>query len=189
MTGLHLSAENRLLLGTVGWRRADWDQGYYPHDLPPDWHLAYLANDADGVLLPEPAWRQVAAPDWLAELEEVPPGFLFLLRLGQPADAAARAALSRFAGRRVILLVDQLDPRLADFEQWPALGPDAWAAAEGAARLLRWRIDTFDLRRLRERAATAIAAGPLIGVMIDGPGADPGHLAELRLLFELLGHG
>jgi hypothetical protein len=186
---LHLSAENRLLLGTVGWRRQDWDHGYYPDDLPPDWHLAYLANDADCVFLPESAWRLAAAPDWLAELDEAPPDFVFLLRLGQPADAVARAALERFAGQRVVLLVDRPEPQLDTFEQWPASGTDAWAAAGGSARLLRWSIDTFDLRRLRERAATAIAAGPLIGVVIDGPGADPGRLPELRLLFELLGHG
>jgi hypothetical protein len=186
---LHLSAENRLLLGTVGWRRADWDQGYYPEDLPPDWHLAYLANEADCVFLPESAWRQAAAPDWLAELDEAPPGFLFLLRLEQPADPLAGAALERFAGRRVVLLVDRPEPRLDGFEQWPALGGDAWAAAGGSARLLRWSIDSFDLRQLRQRAAAAIVGTPLVGLVIDGPGADPGRLPELRLLFELLGHG
>jgi hypothetical protein len=186
---LHLSAENRLLLGTVGWRRQDWDHGYYPDDLPPDWHLAYLANDADCVFLPESAWRLPVAPDWLAQLDETPPDFLFLLRLDHPADPVARSALERFTGHRAVLLVDRPEPQLDTFEQWPALGPDAWAAAGGSARLLRWSIDNFDLRRLRERAATAIAAGPLIGLVIDGPGADPGRLAELRLLFELLGHG
>ena len=186
---MHLSAENRLLLGTTGWRRPDWDQAYYPEDLPPDWHLAYLANDADCVLLPESTWRVASAPGWLAQLDEAPPELLFLLRLEQPADPVARAALARFAGHRVILLVDRPDPRLDDFEQWPGLGPDAWSAAGGTARLLRWRIDTFDLRRLRAQAAEAIEGPPLIGVVLDGPGADPGRLAELRLLFELLGHG
>lgn len=186
---MHLSAENRLLLGTVGWRRADWDQGYYPGDLPPDWHLAYLANDADCVFLPESAWRVDAAPDWLAELDEAPPGLLFLLQLERPADPVARAALARFAGHRVVLPVARRDPQLDAFEQWPALGPDAWAAAGGTARLLRWTLDAFDLRALRRRAAAAISGNPLVGVVIDGPGADPGRLAELRLLFELLGHG
>lgn len=186
---MHLSAENRLLLGTLGWRRADWDQGYYPADLPSGWHLAYLANDADCVLLPESAWRLAATPEWLAELDEAPPGLLFLLRLERPADQAVRAALERFAGHRVVLLVERPEPRLETFEQWPALGPGAWAAAGGSARLLCWTIDTFDLRRLREQATAAIPGTPLIGVVLDGPGADPGRLGELRLLFELLGHG
>ena len=40
-----------LRLGARGWRHAHWENDFYPDDLPPDWQLAYYANEFSTVLV------------------------------------------------------------------------------------------------------------------------------------------
>lgn len=174
----------RLLLGTVGWDRPDWRVDYYPPDLPAAWRLAYYANDCGCVLLPAAGWcgpRQPAlaralddAPDHLLWLLEVPPG-------GRPDDCEA---LARYAGRQVILLVERADPECRAHPQWVARGPDLWVDGASGGRVLRWSMDAFDLRELRARAAHLDA--DCRALVLDGAGASPGRVAELRTLLELM---
>ena len=50
-----------LEVGGYGWRRRDWDEDFYPEDLPPDWRLAFYANEFQTVCVPAAYWREAPA--------------------------------------------------------------------------------------------------------------------------------
>lgn len=181
-----LTAELRVLLGTVDWERPDWLQSYYPDDLPPEWRLAYYANDCGCVLVPHRRWVDADPEQWTSLLAETPSGLVLFLECASAAVDLRRPVLDAFAGHAVILLVDAVDPTYSRFPQWAAQGGDAWADS-GQGRLVRWSIGAFDLRALRAQAERLGGFPGNTAVVLDGPGADPGRLAELRILFELLG--
>lgn len=86
----------------TGWLPAPGGSDDYPPDLPPEWRLAYFANDFRGVLVPEGLWRG-AAPAGLAGWgAETPARFRFFLELAESDPeggvAAAVALGDRFGG-------------------------------------------------------------------------------------------
>lgn len=179
------NAEGGLLLGTVGWERPDWVDTYYPGDLPPEWRLAYYANDCGCVLVPASVWCRGENPDLEQGLEEAPPGLSLFLQAPADAPLPVASTLRLFAARRAVLLVERADSRYRDLPQWVAEGPDSWVDRDSAARLVRWSIDAVDLRDLRARGETLDRE--VRALVLDGPGADPGVISGLRTLFELMG--
>jgi len=182
----HVNAERRLLLGTVGWERADWLQGYYPPDLPAEWRLAYYANDCGCVLLPAQAWCAGDLEGLQQAIREAPDGLRLFLQMPEvePADVPRRLAV--FPPDRTVLLVAAGDPGRPGFRAWQALGPDAWADSGSGAGLVLWSLAAFDLRDLRARAERL---DPRVqALLLDGAGADPGRIPELRRMLELMGH-
>ncbi len=180
------SAEQRLLLGTVGWARPDWLTGYYPEDLPEEWRLAYYANDCGCSLLDADPLRAVDGLPSTEMLAEVPARLrLFIRAAADPGST--RRALQPFAGRPVVLLVEQRQADLADYPQWEAQGAGEWRDPQSGASLVCWSVETFDLRALRGRAAQL--PDDLRALVIGGPGASPARVPELRTLLELLGRG
>jgi len=176
-----------LLLGTVGWQRADWLNDYYPADLPVEWRLAYYANDCGCVLLPPNIWcpAEDAAADSLAEaLQEAPESLWLFLEAPLPPTPRTRRCLEAFPPDRTVLLVAAVDPAYGDYRQWTAQGPGVWVDTVSGARLRCWRVDAIDLRELRARAGR-LERG-VQALVLDGPGADPGRVPELRTLLELL---
>ncbi len=182
----NLSADRRLLLGTVGWERPDWGAGYYPPDLPREWRLAYYSNDCGCVLLPAAAWCAVP-PDALGELlDEAPHQLAFFLEApGGGGPAPRRAALELFAARRAVLLSARPGPLPGSLPCWTAQDGDSWADSDSGACLVRWSIERFDLRELRARAQRLDPRAAAL--VLDGPGASPGRVPELRAMLELLG--
>ncbi len=172
--------EGRFLLGTMGWLRDDWHQTYYPDDLPEDWRLSYYANDCDAVLLPHVAWQRDDEVHG-AMADEAPPALHFFL-LDGPDDPGV---FPLFPLERTALLVERPRPSIGGFAQWVADGLDRWVAPAGDALAQRWWVDAMDLRALRERAVTLDPRTQAL--LLDGPGADPGRMAELRTLLQLLG--
>jgi len=47
-------------IGAVGWQHENWDQDYYPDDLPADWKLDYYANELNCVLLKADLWQSAS---------------------------------------------------------------------------------------------------------------------------------
>jgi hypothetical protein len=174
----------RLVLGTAGWQRADWDPAYYPPDLPADWRLAFYANDADGVLLSAAQWLHPGAGD-RAALDEAPQQLSFFLQLPVDDDPAVARALAAFSGRRVVLLASGPAAPPAGWPCWGAQGEDLWVDGASGACLKRWWLESADLRQLRARAETLPA--DLAALIVDGPAASPALLGDLRRLLELLG--
>ena len=180
------SAEPRLLLGTVGWERPDWLSGYYPADLPPEWRLAYYANDCSCVLLPPAAWCGVACDDLRALLDEVSsPLALFCETPRSGLADSVCCELPESASANAALLIRNAAPATSRLPRWQCDGDDRWKAADTPELLVRWTIERFDLRELRDRSATLPEATRAL--VLDGPGADPGRIRELRTLLELLG--
>jgi hypothetical protein len=179
------SAPDRLLLGTVGWQRADWLAGYYPADLPPDWRLAYYANDCGCVMLPTAGWCAVAAAGLRQALDEAPDHLLLFVEAPRAGRLYDCPNLDLFAARNAVLLVDRPDPGYRLHPQWVAQGPDLWVDSDSGARLVRWTSGLSDLRALRARAAGM--SGRTRALVLDGAAASPGAVAELRTLLELMG--
>lgn len=173
------------MLGTRGWDRGDWLQDYYPSDLPPEWRLAYYANDCACVLVPADRWCHTDQGVLEEALNEAGGRLLFFLEQpsGRSPDIKARLAL--FAASPAILLVEHPDPACSGLPQWVAQGSGLWVDIESRASLLSWTLDKMDLRELRTRAETLEAS--VKALVLEGSAANPGRIPELRTLLELLG--
>lgn len=87
-----LDTNTALILGARGWEHTGWDGTFYPADLPPEWRLAYYANEFHTVLVPEAHWRGCTPAQVAGWGAEVRPGFSFFLELTcDPARTAACA--------------------------------------------------------------------------------------------------
>lgn len=68
-----------LRLGARGWQHADWQQSFYPEDLPEDWQLGYYANEFSAVLVPRSYWLPETGFDIEEWLDHVSGHFRFYL--------------------------------------------------------------------------------------------------------------
>lgn len=178
--------EFRLIVGAADWRHPRWVGDYYPEDLPPEWRLAFYANDFTGVLLAEARWRGAAEAAWAHWREEAPAGFRFLL--GMEEDAADRSAerCAQLLGPAFGGWVSRSPPPGS-----PALraAPLALALEEDAPVVLLTAEDLVDKRRLGRRLL-ALAHRPAPVTALIGEGAIGGEaLKEVRLIAELAGLG
>jgi hypothetical protein len=179
--------EEPLLLGTVGWVRPDWLAGYYPEDLPQDWRLAYYANDCGCLMLTAAQLPAAIAEGLRDQLEEVGESLTCLLDIdaaGPAVDDLIADLVGNGAGN-LILLSRGDTPSLHGLPVWRYSAPDQWVAPDATGSAVRWHLDGFDLRVLRERATGLPADSRFL--VIDGPSATPARIRELRTLLELLG--
>lgn len=173
-----------MLLGTLGWERPDWLGGYYPQDLPPDWRLAYYANDCGCVFLPADTWGS-ADSGWLQEqLHEARGRLVYFLEAARPGPPGG-ANLALFEPCSAVLLVDRPSPSRTGLPQWVAQEPGVWVDVDSSDTLLRWSIDSMDMRALRARAEGVGA--DVRALVLDGAGADPGGVPRLQTMLELMG--
>ena len=64
---------HRILIGTCGWLHDNWQESFYPEDLPADWYLGYYGNEFPVVLVGEKEWQQGgSAKQWLEETDDLP---------------------------------------------------------------------------------------------------------------------
>lgn len=180
-----INAPRRLLLGTVGWEGGAWSEDYYPDDIPPDWRLAYYANDCDCVMITARTW-QGRDLDALAEQFAAAPDTLRCFLAMAAADAARLAPLLDALGpERGVILTAHADASFDRLPQWVTNGGDRWRDVDSDAMLLRWSDFSGDLRTSRVRAEALDAAATAL--VVDGPGASPAAIQPLRTLLELLG--
>jgi len=171
--------EYRAVVGSRGWQRAEWAGSFYPEDMPPEWQLAYYANELTGVLVPAREWRQASSRTLATWAAEVPDGFLFLLEADPTApDASNRARslgesfggwVSRDGGDglRTAVLKD---------------------AVAHAAPVVLLRAADLDDRRALGRRLTALAhRQPPPRALFVTDAVDGHSLRELRVLAELVG--
>ncbi len=90
--------------GAVGWDHPDWDDQFYPDDLPPDWRLTYYGNEFSQVLIPQRQWAS-ASGAWEGWRDDVDAGFRFVLELDgydrktlEAVSACAQVLSGRLAG-------------------------------------------------------------------------------------------
>jgi hypothetical protein len=89
-----------MFIASLGWNHAGWCGSFYPDDLPPEWRLAYYANEFRAVVVPAALWHGAdagTAAQWAADTAE---GFHFLLEASATAPSAAlvQALGDRYAG-------------------------------------------------------------------------------------------
>lgn len=51
-------SELNIQLGAYGWMHAQWNDVFYPEDLPLDWQLSYYSNEFNTVLVPASYWAK-----------------------------------------------------------------------------------------------------------------------------------
>jgi hypothetical protein len=160
----------RLHVGVVGWCRPAWCQAYYPEDLPPEWRLAYLANDADCLWLAADDLAGLDPGAFAAAWDESGGGLEVYCEAGSACEALAAV----------------VGDALAVFEPVSGDGTEGlWCEAGGPRHVARWVLEAFDLRAARariERLPTSVTA-----VCLDGPAGAPARLRALRTLLDLLG--
>lgn len=62
-----------ITLAAYGWSPVDWQQAFYPDDLPRDWQVSYYANEFKSILLPASTWGDAPLADaayWRSEVGE-----------------------------------------------------------------------------------------------------------------------
>lgn len=173
-----------------GWEGSEWLGAFYPPDLPPDWRLAYFANEFPAVLVPAERW--LGADHGLDELAaQLPEGLRCYLELSG-ADWAARPWLpaaerlgARLAGLVATDAAGTADPGagvpfflLAERPQ-PGWAPARLIPPDSAGGLRAQR------RWLEDLAACAPGATTL--VVVEGPDATPEALRRWWGLARLLG--
>ena len=172
----------RLLLGLAGWPRPAWRGGYFPDDLPPDWELAYYANEADCLCLRATQWLDLVNMPGGECLDGLAPYFRFYLEL--PPGGAPRE-LPDPGGRLGALLVQDFCDLPGNARQLKREAGGYWVDSQGVARLARWEYVAGQLRGLRERLQQL--PGTVEAVILEGDDLDPGDLEEVRTLAALLG--
>jgi hypothetical protein len=192
MANEHTTDVWRLRFGTVGWRRPQWDDGYYPDDLPSDWQLGYYANELAAVLLEPGDWLS-AEPTQLADWAgEVHADFRFYLRADTQRDAAGQLRLAQSLGSRLGAVLWPVAPAPAG-----ALAPvelatqrvTAWGDAAGvkAALLDVAGLDLRARRGLLEQLAPLLRGGDAGAIFLEDPVVTPGAARELQMVAELMG--
>jgi len=67
-------SEHFLTIGACGWDYPQWNDDFYPDDLPDEWRLGFYGNEFPVVLIPAQAWQQgvAAVRAWLDETHDAP---------------------------------------------------------------------------------------------------------------------
>ena len=101
-------------LGAAAWDWPEWNDAFYPSDLPEEWRLTYYNTQFSCVFLAEPAWRQAGAAAYEAWATATHGQFVFLLE-GARAEEVPRALVGRAHG------VTQSDSDLLWFDRATSL--------------------------------------------------------------------
>jgi|GEM_PF-2096957 len=182
MTEQDSTVDPRLLLGMSGWPHAEWEDRYFPEDLPRDWQFAYFSNDA-GCLMLEPAQWQGLNPDTLEDwLGDVDTDFRFFLRV---RGSIEEAIVERFAPNLGGLLLEECQRIDISWPQFCQDDQGYWVDSSGEPRicLVSELPETLRAQRIM---LESMPKGLQALVVVDET-ADPGVLADMRKVAELLG--
>jgi hypothetical protein len=84
-----------LLIGTHGWDYPDWNETFYPTELPPEWRFCYFSNRLRSVLVPTATWDGLEPGRVRSWLQDCDGQFRFLLEL--PAALSRPSAPTQWA--------------------------------------------------------------------------------------------
>jgi uncharacterized protein YecE (DUF72 family) len=83
-----------LLIGAKGWDHDEWENTFYPGDLPKDWRLTYYANEFRTVLVPLDTWFAATQDEISRWFEETDEEFIFFFEVG--SNTATQKKSSEF---------------------------------------------------------------------------------------------
>jgi hypothetical protein len=118
--GIKMTADtHRVLVGSIGWQHLEWQDSFYPEDLPPDWRLGFYANEFALAVITD--LEQELSDDLFAEIDECNDRLSVMIRLSldpPPADAGQvlrdAGEFARRLGRRCAGILVQFDPAAFD---------------------------------------------------------------------------
>jgi len=174
--------ESHTILGARGWQRPDWTGTYYPDDLPPEWRLAFYANDFTGVLVPASDWRDLPLDAVAAWKDEVPEGFVFFFETDDdtPPPIELTETLGETFGGCV---TDAADDRPGFLRS-----VNLQEASSSSAPIVLIDASALEDRRRLGKQLTALAARTPSPLALIATGRLAGEaLRELRILAELVG--
>jgi len=172
-----------LLFGLAGWPHPEWQDNYFPGDLPPDWQLGFYSNDADCLLLTAQQWLALDADDLVEWLDDVPEHFRFYLEWSEDLGASPIAkVLGNHLGG---VLVKQFEEKASVWPQFCQKKPQHWIDRGGVERIQVWAELPSDLRQ--QRALLEQLPPTLEALLIADPASDPGKLSDTRKVAQLLG--
>jgi len=171
---------DRLLLGFSGWP-FDWPD-YFPDDLPEDWQMGYYSNDADALVLSADELHAIDTDDLEEWCDDLPEHFRFYLKVDAVADVSAkhRDVLREHLG--AFLLPESAAK--SESKIWYDMGDGRWGTSD-QPRLVFVDYEHTDMRSMRE-ILQKLPKG-LDALILKQEISDPGSLAELKTLTQLLG--
>ena len=75
-------------IGACSWQHAQWQDEFYPEDMPDDWRLAYYANEFLTVMVPQDQWSAAGSEEYRSWMEECAGDFRFFLEYRLDSIAA-----------------------------------------------------------------------------------------------------
>lgn len=148
----------------------DWQEAFYPHDLPEDWRLAYYANAWSCVLVPAdyPLTDDELA-DWL---DDTPEDFHLYFELPRTSYSPEIQRIAAQAAGRVVFASGSSEQVIE---------------LENGKLIALLEINQLDLRDLRGELEKLREVENLCGVIASDSPPSPDKLDELKTLMELLG--
>lgn len=186
--------EQVVKVGAVGWLHKQWDQNYYPEDIPREWKLDYYANELSCVLLLPEFWLNAAVDDIEEWTESLDTDFCFCIKWPDTVvdKQLLYSQLTRFTSSAQVWLLAEDDvgmdlPEntscLLNFEH--PLG-NYWRNDDKA--LFQFDITGLDKRAQRQYADALVADSnekPTLCVILDADGQQ--DIVDFRIMLELMG--
>lgn len=161
-------------IAAYGWESEPW-QGFYPADLPEDWHLDFYSNEFRSVVVPSDIWQGITADVAEEWLDAVDAEFSFYFeaideQVATPEQSAAIESLGTQWGGWVYR-----NPAIIEDAT-----PSIWYEGIAEPRQMRDAIDT-----LHENLGSGQH-----GVIVVSSTSEPWQVAsDMRQLVELMGYG
>lgn len=79
------NSKPEIRIGARGWSFEQWNNEYYPDDLPEDWRFSFYSNDFQAMLVPADYLNQFSLDDWQEWIEDTDKGFWFYIEISESA--------------------------------------------------------------------------------------------------------
>lgn len=169
-----------LTIGARGWEHEGWNGLFYPADLPPEWRLAYYANEFRAVLVPSETWARCTRAQLVQWRADVRGDFRFFIELA--CDPACMEGFGQVCTRLPDEL-DVLDDLVGGLVLRLIQPPTGQALREALQRLpSQYRVSLILASgALSAEALHAVAESSAALCWPTGPPAGPGYLGLVRV--------
>ncbi len=167
-----------LRVGAAGWEHPGWAEAFYPGDLPPDWRLAYYANEFPVVMIPAAQFATAGPADVAVWQEAAETGMGLLCELDAERPLAAQTARAGELGEGCLGLVLPVTEPGHTFTQLDRLGESPPVVVDfGSARPQAAIRESLAARGVGwcwhgEGPAEGLAPGPLAVIRAPAQGLD-----------------
>ncbi len=138
---------NEVLIGACcDWRHPDWLGPFYPEDMPPEWQIAYYANNYRALGLTQGLWQEAAT---LAELvEETPDHFYFfpVVQQAEVMNVGWETHFTTLSGKLGAVIIEPPQSLLDDDDRFAEYCANRW---QGVPWVLSVKQERLSARQLQ----------------------------------------